>query len=180
MPVTGTDGPVFPVGQLLACPVVSGCAPTVVFGRRRGYLRIALGAGVPIVPLATIGSHFTWTSLPGGDVVARRLGLKRLARIERLPMPLAAFVLLGMLPGFGLGIFPLPVMAGAALAAALPNPVPVTSEVLRPIDVAAETAHVEDEETRLELGHQIVARTLARAVRGMRHDRPWVGEGDRE
>ena len=44
----------------------------VVFGSRRGYARLALEAGIPVVPVATIGSHWSYLVLPGrGSSVAR-------------------------------------------------------------------------------------------------------------
>lgn len=59
-------------------------AHRVDFGGRRGFLRIARDAGVPIVPLGIRGSHFTvpilWRSrhvLPNALLLPRLLGMKR-------------------------------------------------------------------------------------------------------
>ena len=50
----------------------------VRFGARRGYVRLALETGAPVVPIATIGSHYTYLLAPGGAWISRALGLKRL------------------------------------------------------------------------------------------------------
>jgi len=78
----------------------------VVFGQRRGFIRLALRAGVPIVPVVSVGAHEAFHVLTDGVELARRLQLKRLFRLEALPIALG-------LP-FGLiigptGYLPLPV-----------------------------------------------------------------------
>ena len=50
----GYDVASFPGGDLDACRPFTE-ARRVVFGNRRGYVRLALDAGVPVVPVATIG-----------------------------------------------------------------------------------------------------------------------------
>jgi 1-acyl-sn-glycerol-3-phosphate acyltransferase len=72
----------------------------VCFGGRVGYARIALKAGVPIVPVAHAGAHDTLIVLTDGRRIAHRLHLKRLFRAEIFPIHLS-------LP-FVLGIGPLP------------------------------------------------------------------------
>src|SRR5688572_682306 len=66
----GHDVVCFPGGDLDACRPFHE-ARRVVFGPRRGYIHLALDAGVPIVPVATIGSHHTYTLLPGGAWISR-------------------------------------------------------------------------------------------------------------
>src|SRR5262249_35655299 len=84
----------------------------VYFGSRRGYVRLALALGVPVVPVATIGSHYTYTMLPGGAWIARVTRMKSWARCERFPL------VLGALGALVLGVFALagglPRGAGAA------------------------------------------------------------------
>src|SRR5512146_3265332 len=109
-------------------------------GTRRGYLRVALARRVPIVPVATIGSHYTYLLLPGGYLLARTLGLERLLRAERPPVPLFVFVLLALDALAIAGLVPWWAIVLATVAALVPSPVRITSEVLPPIDVAARTA----------------------------------------
>ena len=60
----------------------------IVFGERRGFIRVALRARVPIVPIVSAGAHDGFHVLTDGRAMVRRLGLKRLARIEAFPVAL--------------------------------------------------------------------------------------------
>jgi 1-acyl-sn-glycerol-3-phosphate acyltransferase len=72
----------------------------VRFSGRKGYARIAIKAGVPIVPVACSGAHQTLMVLTDGQRIARRLHFKELFRANIFPIHLS-------LP-FGLGIGPFP------------------------------------------------------------------------
>ena len=61
------------------------------FNGRKGYARIAIEAGVPIVPAVSIGAQETQLFLTRGAWLAKRLGLKRIrigdsAVYDRLPL----------------------------------------------------------------------------------------------
>ncbi len=58
---------------------------TIDFHGRKGYVRTAIEAGVPIVPAVSIGGQETQLFLVRGDRLAKRLGLKRI-RMEILPL----------------------------------------------------------------------------------------------
>jgi 1-acyl-sn-glycerol-3-phosphate acyltransferase len=90
------------------------------FGGRTGYVRTAMEAGVPIVPMVSIGAQETQLFLARGDSIARRLGLKRL-RAEILPISVGF--------PFGLSVFFPP---------NLPLPSKIVTRVLEPIDITAE------------------------------------------
>jgi 1-acyl-sn-glycerol-3-phosphate acyltransferase len=142
---------------------------TVVFGKRRGYVRLALETGVPIVPIATIGAHLTYLMAPGNAWLAERLGLKRRARLESAPVTLG---LLGTLAVSGAAAFALLdplVLLGMALAAAVPLPVRITSEMLPPIDLARELPSSLSDHERVERGHELVYGALQERVRTMQH-----------
>jgi 1-acyl-sn-glycerol-3-phosphate acyltransferase len=92
----------------------------IVFGGRTGYARIALEAGVPIVPIVVSGAGETLFVLSDGQWLAKRLGLPALARVKTLPisfsLPYGLSVgVAGLLP-----YFPLP----AKMRAAVLDPVP--------------------------------------------------------
>lgn len=72
----------------------------VEFAGHVGYARIALRAGVPIVPVANAGAHDTLLVLTDGRGIARRLHLHELFRIDVFPVHLS-------LP-WGIGVGPLP------------------------------------------------------------------------
>jgi 1-acyl-sn-glycerol-3-phosphate acyltransferase len=87
-----------------------------------GFVRLALDAGVPIVPVVSAGGHNTYLPLTDGRNLARRLGLERRFNLKVLPISLA-------LPwGVNIGDFLLHI----------PLPARISIEVLDPIDVEAE------------------------------------------
>lgn len=61
----------------------------VRFSGRTGYARLALKAGVPIVPLAHAGAHETLIVLSDGRRFARALGLPAIARASIWPVHLS-------------------------------------------------------------------------------------------
>jgi 1-acyl-sn-glycerol-3-phosphate acyltransferase len=58
----------------------------VQLGDRRGYLRLALRAGAPIVPVVTAGFHSGHVTLHDGHPLAQRLPLARSLRVGVLPL----------------------------------------------------------------------------------------------
>jgi 1-acyl-sn-glycerol-3-phosphate acyltransferase len=92
----------------------------IEFGGRRGFVKLALEAGVPIVPVVAIGGQETGLFLTRGQRAARLVGLDRLARIKVLPVAVG--------PPFGVNLMELPFR--------FPAPAKVTIEVLPPIDLA--------------------------------------------
>ncbi len=57
----------------------------IVFGGRRGYIRLALRAGVPIVPVVSCGAHSTWVVMSDNKWLARLIGVDRSLRIKVWP-----------------------------------------------------------------------------------------------
>ncbi len=106
----------------------------IVFGERRGYVRMAVREGVPIVPVVTAGAHEAFMVLDDGGAIARRIGLPRWLRVNVLPTTLC-------LPwGITFG-FPPPYV---------PVPTRIVMDVLSPItfdrvgeDAARDDAYVE-------------------------------------
>lgn len=58
----------------------------VKFGERSGFIKTALQARVPIVPVVSVGAHETIAILTDGRALAKKIGLKRLTRVEVLPV----------------------------------------------------------------------------------------------
>ena len=89
------------------------------FDGRKGFLRIARDAGVPIVPVVSVGGQDTYLPLTDGRRVAELLRLDKIAGLKVLPVSLA-------LPwGLNIGDF----------MGHLPLPAKIRQEVLDPIDV---------------------------------------------
>lgn len=89
------------------------------FDGRKGFLRIAKEAGVPIVPVVGLGGQDTFLPLTDGRRLAKLFRLDKLARLKVLPISLA-------LPwGINVGDF----------AGHIPLPAKIRLEVLEPIDV---------------------------------------------
>lgn len=78
----------------------------IVFGPRRGYLRLAISEGVPILPVVTAGAHSGLVILDDGGRVARFLHLDRLLRVKVFPIVLSAPW--GLTIGFPPPYIPLP------------------------------------------------------------------------
>jgi 1-acyl-sn-glycerol-3-phosphate acyltransferase len=94
-------------------------ANKVDFNGHTGYVNTAIEAGVPIVPMVSIGGQETQLFLTRGTTLARRLGLNRL-RLNVLPLSF----------GFPFGLTPI-------VPSNFPLPSKIVTEVLEPIDVAA-------------------------------------------
>jgi 1-acyl-sn-glycerol-3-phosphate acyltransferase len=94
----------------------------VDFGRRKGFIRLALKENVPIVPVVSIGGQETALFLSRGERLARLLALDRMFRLKVLPISLSLPWILNI--GDMLGHIPLPAK--------------ITVETLPPIDLRAE------------------------------------------
>ena len=91
------------------------------FAGRRGFLRLAKEANVPIVPVVSLGGQDTYFPLTDGRAIAKALKLDKLARLKVLPISLA-------LPwGLNVGDF----------LGHIPLPAKIRQEVLEPIDVVS-------------------------------------------
>ena len=110
---------VFPGGDIEATRPVWR-ADRVDFGARKGFLKIARQAKVPIVPMGIRGSHFTAPILFRSEILSRLLVFPHLTGVRRFPVTLlgvlGAAVLVALAPRMGW----LPAVGMAALWVALP------------------------------------------------------------
>ena len=100
----------------------------VEFAGREGFVRLALAAGVPIVPVVSIGGQETALFITRGERIARTLRLDRRFRLKVVPISLA-------LPwGVDVG----DIFGHIAL------PAKITIQVLEPIDLRERFGHDPD------------------------------------
>jgi len=124
----------------------------IVFGGRRGYVRLALRAGVPIVPIVAQGAQSTLVVIDDLRWLPRLTGLDRLLRVKVWPICLAMPWGLVALP-----MFPY-----------LPFPSKIRIEVMEPVrfertgdDAAADEDYVAGCATRVETAMQETLTRLA-------------------
>ncbi len=106
---------VYPGGDLEACRPWTQ-RNRVDFGGRKGFVRVALRCGVPVVPVVAHGAHHAVVVLTRGDRLARAAGLRNV-RINVFPI----------LAGFPFGVT-------SILSPPPPMPAQVTLEFLPPLD----------------------------------------------
>src|SRR4051812_43472926 len=63
---------------------------TAVLAGRKGFIRLAIRAGVPIVPVATVGGPDSMPVLSRGRGLAKALQLDKIARLKVFPVALSA------------------------------------------------------------------------------------------
>ena len=94
---------------------------TIDFDGRTGYIRAALNAGVPIVPLVGIGGQESQVYLTRGTGLAKLLRLDKLLRAKIMPVSF----------GFPFGL-------SAVVPLNVPLPTKIVQRVLDPIDIVAQ------------------------------------------
>jgi 1-acyl-sn-glycerol-3-phosphate acyltransferase len=114
------------------------------FAGRRGFAKLAIEHGCPIVPVVAIGGQETALFLGQGQGIARRLRLDRLLRIKVFPAQVA--------PPFGLTIMDLP--------GRLPLPAKIVVRVLPKIDLKERLGSRPD----VDEAYEVVTGTMQRAL----------------
>ena len=124
----------------------------VDFGGRKGFIKLALDAGVPIVPLVAVGGQETALFLTRGDRLARRLGLDKRFRLKVLPISISLPWLINVGDMFG----------------HIPLPAKITVEALAPIDVS---------ELEVDDAYDMIIERMQRTLTGLQAERrlPVVG-----
>ncbi len=127
----------------------------IVFGQRRGYVKLALRAGVPISPIVTAGAHSAFVVLDDGGNVARALGLDRWARVNVRP------TILSFPWGLTFGVPP----------PYVPMPTRIRSEVLAPIHFAWTGEEAAADEKWVDECHRRVVDTMQTALTRLARER---------
>lgn len=125
----------------------------IEFAGRTGYVTLAQQAGVPIVPVASVGGHEALIILWDGAPLARLLGVHRRRRLTAFPISLSV--------PWGLWVGPLP--------GYVPLPAQIEVEVLPQVAPAGDVDQV-DARVRGALQDAVTAMARRRL--------PWIGRCD--
>lgn len=107
----------------------------VDFYQRKGFIRLALKAKVPIVPIVSIGAHESYYILNRGEELAEKLGLKERFRLHGMPItPSGIFFMWCMATGV-FTFFPFLLAPFALMSYFTPLPAKMDFRILEPIDV---------------------------------------------
>jgi len=113
----------------------------IVFGGRRGFARLAMEAGVPIVPIVTAGAGESLLVLSDGQRLAKAVGADRHLRTKALPVSLSIpwginVGLVGLAP-----YFPLPTkLVTRVLPAMRPKPAETSPDYADRVERAMQRA----------------------------------------
>src|SRR3954469_7617542 len=102
---------------------------TAILGGRMGFIRMAIGAGVPIVPIATVGGADAMPIIFSGRRLAHLLRLDDLVRLKRFPIAVSA----------PWGIAP-------AVLPEIPFPTKIRTAFQDPVDLGDDPELADDEE----------------------------------
>ncbi len=131
----------------------------VIFGRRRGYIRLALRESIPILPVVTAGAHSGWVVFSDGRGLARALRVDRLLRVKVFPLVLS-------IP-WGLTLGPPPPY--------LPVPTRVLQEFLDPIHFDRLGPEAAEDVEYVERCHLLVLHRMQRALLRLADERRKLG-----
>ena len=126
----GDDVILWPGGEL-DCYRTWADRDKAVLGGRKGFIRMAMRAGVPIVPVATVGGHDTLFVLSEGRGLAKALNLKERMRSDVAPITLSW--------PFGLALHLTPFQH-------IPLPAKIRTQILDPVYLDSDPARLDDQD----------------------------------
>ncbi len=127
----------------------------VVLAGRKGFIKLAMASGVPIVPLVSVGLHESFIVLSQGRGIAEKLGLRRLIRTDLFPISIS----------FPWGIVP-------AFAPFLPLPTSIEMRFESPVYVNGDP----DNTAAVDAAYEEIERTMQAAMDELSADRiPFIG-----
>jgi 1-acyl-sn-glycerol-3-phosphate acyltransferase len=144
---------VYPGGDWEACRPWTD-RNKVDFAGHKGFVRLALRAGVPIVPVVSHGAHHSVVVLTRGEGVARALGLSRV-KVHVMPI----------LVGVPFGVAPV-------LMPPLPMPTKVTVDFLDPLDWSGDGPEAADDETTVQARYDEITGLLQEGLDRLSSERP--------
>lgn len=106
----------------------------VEFYGRKGFIKLALKAKVPIVPIVSIGAQETYVILNRGEEIAEKLGLKDKYRLHGVPITYRGLFFMWCVVTGIFTFFPLLLAPAAFASIFVPMPAKMKFKVLPPID----------------------------------------------
>lgn len=110
---------------------------TVDFYQRKGFIRLALKAKVPMVPIVSIGAHESYVILHRGEELAEKLGLKKKFRLHGLPVTFRSIFFMWCVTTGVFTFFPLLLAPAAFASIFIPMPAKMKFKILPPVDLVA-------------------------------------------
>ncbi len=117
-----------------------------ILAGRKGFIRLAINAGVPIVPIATVGGPDSMPVLATGRRIARALRLDKVARLKMFPFALQA-----------------PWGLSPAILPEIPLPTKIRTAFQEPIEVSHDPAKAKDD-AYLEAKYREVEGSIQRGM----------------
>src|SRR4051794_21410811 len=124
----GRDVAVWPGGEIDSLRPWTKRDKAILAGRK-GFIRLAINAGVPIVPIATVGGPDSMPVLATGRRIARALQLDKIARLKMFPFALQA-----------------PWGVSPAMLPEIPLPTKIRTAFQDPIEVDDDPARAKDDD----------------------------------
>jgi 1-acyl-sn-glycerol-3-phosphate acyltransferase len=144
---------VYPGGDWEACRPWAD-RNRIDFAGHKGFVRLALRTGVPVVPVVSHGAHHSVLVLSRGDGVARALGLSRV-KVHVMPFLL----------GVPFGVAPI-------LLPPVPLPTKVTVDFLEPLDWSTHGPGAADDEIAVQACYDEITGLLQTGLDRLRAERP--------
>lgn len=123
---------VYPGGEKEAFRPYKDKAKIEFYGRK-GFIRLALKEGVPIIPIVSIGAHESYIILDRGEELAEKLGLKDKMRLHGVPMTYRLAFFYWCVATGAITFFPLLLAPFALFSALIPLPTKMQFKILPPI-----------------------------------------------
>src|SRR3954454_7062724 len=149
----GHDVAVWPGGEVDSLRPWTKRDKAILAGRK-GFIRLAINAGVPIVPIATVGGPDSMPVVATGRRVARALQLDKVARLKMFPFALQA-----------------PWGVSPAMLPEIPLPTKIRTAFQEPITLSKDPKKANDDDY-LEKSYHRIEGSIQRGMNALARRRP--------
>lgn len=132
----------------------------VDFYQRKGFIKLALKAKVPIVPIVSCGAQETYIILHRGEELAKKLGLYDKYRLHGMPITFRSIFFMWCVASGMITILPLFLAPFAFASIWVPMPAQMTFRILPKIDVLGMVDQKLSEEENLQRIYDHVIDTM--------------------